>query len=154
MYVALIGILSNFVALFIPRSKLKEDKFPFKSFKWEKNGRIYDKLKIRFWKNKVPDMSKILKFIPAKEVKSSFGSREIKALIKETCIAELVHVALAILSSAVLFICPSAGGIVIFIGCIIVNLPFILIQRYNRPQYSVLCSRLQKRESLKESVNK
>ena len=42
VYVAIIGALSNIAAVFIDRSRIKEEKFPFRPFRWEKNGRIYD----------------------------------------------------------------------------------------------------------------
>ena len=61
VYVAIIGALSNIAAIFIDRSRIKEEKFPFRPFRWEKNGRIYDRINIRKWKNRVPDMSRILR---------------------------------------------------------------------------------------------
>ncbi len=146
LYVAVIGLLSNIVALFIKREKLKTDKFPFKLYKWEKGGRIYNKINIRKWKGKVPDMSKILKFMLPKKVVSGTSSRDIGRLIKETCVAELIHCVLIIMSLGVLFICPGKGGVFLFFVCLLVNLPFILIQRYNRPQYESVEKKLKARE--------
>lgn len=146
LYVAIIGALSNVVAIFIKREKLKEDRFPFKLYKWEKNGKAYDKIAIRKWKGKLPDMSKILKFLMPKKVSSGTNSSTLMALIKETCVAEIVHVSLTILSCAVFFICPGLDALVLYPLCFIGNLPFILIQRYNRPQYITAYSRLQRRE--------
>lgn len=145
-YVAAIGILSNVVAIFIPRDRLREDKFPFKPFRWEREGRIYDRLAIRKWKSKVPDMSKILKFLLPKKVQKGVSSEDLCALIKETVVAEIVHVALSFLSLAVLFICPTVWGVVLFFLCLLFNLPFIVIQRYNRPQYITAAKRLRQRE--------
>lgn len=146
VYVAVIGALSNVFAIFINRDKIDENKRPFKLFKWEKNGKIYDKIGIRKWKGKVPDMSKILRFLMPKKVTSGTTSKDIHALIKETCVAECVHVALIILSLAVLFICPGKTGAILYILCFLGNLPFILIQRYNRPQYIIAEERLSRRE--------
>jgi len=146
LYVAVIGALSNVAALFIKRDKLNEHKAPLKPFKWENNGKVYDRLAVRKWKSKVPDMSKILKFLLPKQIKPGTTSNDIKALIKETCVAEIVHEALILLSSAVIFICPGLEGILLFLLCIAGNLPFIIIQRYNRPQYIKAERRLQHRE--------
>ncbi len=146
VYVAIIGALSNVFAIFINRDKLDENKRPFKSRKWEKNGKVYDKLAIRKWKSKVPDMSKILPFLRPKKVVSGTTAKDIRELIKETCVAELVHTALILLSLGVLFICPGKLGVILYIFCFIGNLPFILIQRYNRPQYIIAEERLSRRE--------
>ncbi len=146
VYVAVIGALSNVFAIFIKRDKIDENKHPFKSYKWEKNGKIYDKIAIRKWKSKVPDMSRYLRFLMPKKVVSGTTSKDIKALIKETCIAEMVHIALIVLSLAVLFICPGRAGVILYILCFAGNLPFILIQRYNRPQYILAEERLTRRE--------
>lgn len=146
IYVAVIGVLSNVFAIFINREKLDESKSPFKSKKWEKNGRVYDKLKIRKWKGKLPDVSKILPFLRTKKVESGTTSKDLRALIKETCVAEIVHTVLMILSIGVVFICPGKLGVILYIFCFIGNLPFILIQRYNRPQYIIAEERLTRRE--------
>ncbi len=146
LYVAVIGALSNVFAIFIKREKLNEHKAPLKPFKWEKNGKVYDRLAIRKWKGRVPDMSKILKFLLPKQIRSGVTSKDLKALIKETCVAELVHEALILLSAAVLFICPGVQGVLLFVLCIAGNLPFIIIQRYNRPQYIKAERRLRNRE--------
>ncbi len=150
VYVAVIGALSNVLAIFIRRDRLKEDKFPFKTYKWEKNGKVYDHIKIRRWKNKVPDMSRILKFMIPKKVMPGVTGKEIRVLIKETCVAEIVHSILIVLSLAVLFICPGSDGVVLFLICLLLNLPFIFIQRYNRPQYITAAKRLDEREERRQ----
>ena len=146
IYVAVIGALSNVFAIFINRDKLNENKRPFKSHKWERNGKVYDKLAIRKWKGKVPDASKCLPFLRPKKVESNTTSADLRALIKETCVAEIVHIALIILSLGVLFICPGKLGVMLYIFCFLGNLPFIMIQRYNRPQYIIAEERLMRRE--------
>ncbi len=146
IYVAVIGALSNLFAIFIKRDGIDEKKPPFKPFKWEKNGKVYDKISIRKWKSKVPDMSRFLKFLLPKRVVSGTTSSDLRALIKETCVAEIVHTALMILSLAVFFICPGVEGWVLYGLCFFGNLPFIFIQRYNRPQYIIAEERLARRE--------
>lgn len=146
LYVALIGALSNFVAILIKRERINENRFPFKLHKWERNGKIYDKIAIRKWKGKLPDMSRFFKFLMPKKVISGTTSSDIRALIKETCVAEIIHIALIILSLAVLLICPGGQGVLLYALCVLGNFPFILIQRYNRPQYIIAEKRLSRRE--------
>lgn len=146
LYVATIGLFSNVVALFIRRDKLKEDAFPFKPYKWERKGKVYDRLHIRKWKNKVPDVSRYFKLLLPKKVVSGTKTEDLMRLVKETCVAELVHWGLILFSLAVLLIAPGKEGVLLFCLCVIGNLPFIMIQRYNRPQYLLAVERLTRRE--------
>lgn len=146
LYVALIGLFSNIAALFIKRDKLKENAFPFKLYKWERKGRVYDRIAIRKWKSKVPDASRVFKLLLPKKVLPGTRSDDLKRLVKETCVAELVHWGLILCSLAVLFIAPGWEGVLLYSLCVIGNLPFICIQRYNRPQYLLAAERLVRRE--------
>ena len=49
-------------------------------------------------------------------------------MVRETCIAELIHVLLSICGLFGIYIMPGVWGVLFY------NLPFILIQRYNRPR--------------------
>lgn len=59
-YLIITGIVAFFVGRLLPKMWFRPDLFPYRSYKFEKDGQIYDKLKIRKWQNKVPDMSRIL----------------------------------------------------------------------------------------------
>ncbi len=61
--VGTMGILAFFIGEKLPREKFDPEKFPFKCAKWEKEGKIYDNLGLRYWKTHVPDMSK---YFPAR----------------------------------------------------------------------------------------
>ena len=56
VWVASLGIVSNFLAPFLPRS-FRMDRFPFRLYSFERGGRLYDRIAIRRWKKLVPDMS-------------------------------------------------------------------------------------------------
>ena len=143
IYIAAIGILSNPIAHLLPRTWFHADRFPYRSFGWEQNGKVYEKLRIRAWKDRVPDMSKLLPFMVRKEVASRPTAESIARLVQETCVAESVHWVLMVLSLAVLKIWKGAGGCICYLLCILGNLPFIIIQRYNRPRLMRTRSRLQ-----------
>ncbi len=147
LYVAAIGIVSNPIAALLPRAWFHPDKFPFGSFRWERNGEIYEKLQIRRWKNRLPDMSKILKHMLRKEISSKPTAQGIEALARETCVSEAVHWVLMVLSLWVLRIWRGAGGWIVYGLCVLGNLPFVLIQRYNRPRLLLVQSRLRKQSN-------
>lgn len=67
IYLAIIGTITFYVGRILPKSWFNFSSFPYRSFDWENGGKIYDKIKIKKWQNKLPDMSKIFKkLMPAK----------------------------------------------------------------------------------------
>ena len=134
LYLAALGILSHFAGNAMPRRWFDPEKSPWRSFSWEKNGKIYRKLKIHKWKDKLPDASKCCNDMVRKEVSQQPTAEELDLLARETCVAELIHFLLMFCSIPVVFICPNAWGWVIFAVYSLSNLPFMMIQRYNRPR--------------------
>lgn len=146
-YIGLTGLASFFIGAALPRKWFHDDKPPFKTYKWEKDGKIYEKLNIRKWKGEIIDMSKFMKNILPKKVPLSATAKDVQILIAETCVAEAVHWCLCIISAGNIWIWKkSIEGVIIFILCIIGNMPFILVQRYNRPHLRELKEKLLKRK--------
>ena len=152
LYAAVIGILSFFLGRVLPKQWFQPDRFPYRIYAWEQNGNFYNRVfHIRKWQSRVPDMSKILPgLIPAKKVTLDFEDR-LPQMITETCIAEGIHWLLCIFSLPLLWLWPGIGGALFAILYILLgNLPFILIQRYNRPRFSAIAQRLARKENGKE----
>ena len=59
-------------------------------------------------------------------------------MLRETCVAELTHWLLCVAGLHCLTLWPSVGGLAVVCLNILGNLPFILIQRYNRPRLARL----------------
>ena len=90
-YLILISILSFPLGRVLPKRWFRWNRFPFRSFSFERDGRIYEKLQIRKWKTKVPDMSRILPFLmPAKAFSADY-EKKLPRMIEETCVAEWIH---------------------------------------------------------------
>ena len=154
IYLAIIGTITFFVGRILPKSWFNYDCFPYKCFEWEDGGKIYDKIKIKKWQNKLPDMSKIFKkLMPAKKIVSIKHER-IELMIKETCIAEVAHLALMIMGFGCASIWEGKGGVVISIVYFIVNIPFVLIQRYNRPRLRRILRQPQEDGNKKAALSK
>lgn len=148
VYVAVCGFVAYLIGEAMPRKWFNERKFPYSEFEWEKNSEIYKTLKVKKWKNKMIDMSKIFTGMIPKAIKLGANSRDLRVLIKETCVAEFVHWVLCIISGGVYWIWESSAGVVVWFLCIVGNLPFIIIQRYNRPHLMSLMKRMEKKEAL------
>lgn len=135
LYISVLGLASFFLGRVVPAAWFREDRFPYQSWAWEQEGNFYLHFGIRKWQAKVPDMSKILpKLIPAKKVGANFDA-ELPRMITETCIAEWIHVLLCPLALPCLWLWPGRGGVIFVTVYILVNIPFIMIQRYNRPRF-------------------
>ncbi len=151
-YVVIWGMLSHFIGEALPRKWFKYDRFPFTPRKWEKNGTVYERIRIQDWKDHMPDMSRIMKNMVPKRVGFCPTSEQVRTLVVETCVAEVTHTALCLIAPGVWFFWKNGTGI--FLSCMVVlgNLPFILIQRYNRPALVALAQRLEAREERKRNA--
>ena len=87
--------------------------------------------------------------MPAKSLSGDYG-QNLPVMIQETCVAEAVHITVSVAGLRCLWMWPGVGGVIVTaIHIILLNLPFILIQRYNRPRLIRLQKKLEKKE-LKE----
>lgn len=149
-YLAATGIVSFIVGRILPKKWFHHDKFPYMLYQFEHEGRLYEKLRIRSWHRKLPDMSRILpKLMPAKRITFNETHR-LPEMIRETCVAELIHGLLCFAGLHCVSIWQGAGGTLLAMLNILGNLPFILIQRYNRPRLVRLMSNAEKRRRLCE----
>lgn len=138
IYLALTSLVVFFIGRFYPRNQINENAFPFRSFKFEKDGKVYEKIKIRKWKTVWPDASTVLhrflpKHYPKKRLENN-DSKKIPLLIKESCVAEATHSIVAIIGFGCIAICRKRSGVILSIINFIINIPPIIIQRYNRPR--------------------
>ena len=143
--VGTMGVPAFFLGEKLPRSWFKYDRFPFKSFAWEKDGKIYEKIGIQKWKNRTPDMSKYLRKAFAKQGNFLRDPDHLRKLVAETCSAEFVH-AMLILFSPVFLILMDECGLLSMVLYIIGNLVSLVIQRYNRPRVLMIIQRIEKRK--------
>lgn len=145
LYIAGLGILSHFVGQVLPRGRFDAQKFPYRSADWEKNGKVYEKLGIKHWKDYLPDMSKIMPDMVKKKM-SAAKEQGTDVLIAETCVAECVHWALIVLSLGIFLFWHSGWAVVFWLVYnLFGNVPFIIIQRYNRPRLVLLEQRRKRR---------
>lgn len=150
IYIAVLGILSFIIGRLLPKVWFHADKFPYKTAAGEQ--KIYQALRVKSWQSKVPDMSRLFRHImPAKKMTAETVA-DIPRMLEETCVAELTHTLLSILGLAMLWLWPGWGGIIVTIMYILLgNVPFIIIQRYNRPRLQRLYA-MQQRKRERSSV--
>lgn len=143
--VGTLGVPAFFLGEKLPRKWFHPDRFPFRSFVWEKDGKIYEKIGIQWWKNRTPDMSKYIRRAFPKQGNLLRDPDHLRKLVVETCSAEFVHWVL-ILLSPLFAILMDELGVLAMILYIIGNLVSLVIQRYNRPRIMKIIQRIEKRK--------
>ncbi len=134
LYLALVGVAFRHIGNALPRNRFHAERFPFRAYRWENGGACYLRLGIRWWKDKLPDMSRVCRDMYPKVVDRAPNADNFVRLIQESCVAECIHLALIVFSLPVLRIWPGRPGQIIYALYALGNLPFIMIQRYNRPR--------------------
>ncbi len=149
IYMAALGILCFPAGRLLAKISFRADEKPLSPFEFEKNGKFYETLKIKSWQNKIPDVSRMFsKIVPRKSLETApITAERLGVMINETCVAEITHVILSILGIALIFLWPGVWGIILFLVYVLLgNLPFIMIQRYNRPRLCKLRRALEAKE--------
>lgn len=148
LYLAATGFALFLVGRIVPKNHFQAERFPFRLFRFENEGRIYDALRIRKWKDRFPDMSVLLPaLMPSKKLPKILTSAQIVSMIQETCIAERIHELLCIAGFGCVFLWKGFGGWLVSLLYAVGNLPYIIIQRYNRPKFIRLLKKLQVKEA-------
>ena len=140
--VVAVGLPAHFLGELLPRNKFDPTAFPYGPYRWENGGKFYLKLGIQRWKDVLPDKSRFAKGTYRKSVGTLRSSAHMLRLAQETCVAELVHWALLVISPVMLW---TMSGVASIVGTLLYglsNIPFIMIQRYNRPRLMTLYERL------------
>lgn len=140
---AILGAISFVMGEAIPRENIDHRTFPYRSYRWEQEGKFYLRFRIDRWKDKVPDMSRyVSKTVRKRMPLNRMGSEMTLQLVRETCVAELVHWILVVISPVFLLLMPTLGwGVAATVLGVLGNLPFIMIQRYNRPRMARVLER-------------
>jgi glycosyl-4,4'-diaponeurosporenoate acyltransferase len=135
----IIHVAVSYICFKIPLSFFSKDIKWFRIRKWELKGKIYQRIfNIKRWKGIIPDGGGLFnKGFPKKSLKSSHFEY-LKIFLYETKRAELTHW-LIILPVPIFFIWNLWWiGIIMIIYAMIVNIPCILLQRYNRARIEYL----------------
>lgn len=146
-YLAILGISAFLLGRILPQKWFHYDRFPWRTWKREREGAIYRKIRIHKWKEKFPDMSRIFPGImPSKKVPHNFDLAQIEHMVTETCIAEGIHGFLCFAGLGCLFLWKGTGGICAAVLYALGNIPYCLIQRYNRPKLMKILKSLKEKD--------
>lgn len=144
-YLLALSLLAHPVGQALPRRWFSGDRWPWASAPFEKEGRFWRKLGVHRWKDKVPDMSRLLGDMVKKQLAPD-GKTDYALLVQETCVAECVHWALTLLSAGIFFLWRSGWAALLWLVYnVLGNVSFIVIQRYNRPRLQKLAEKTRRK---------
>ena len=146
-YFIVIGIALFAVGRLLPKRWFDHTLFPYRAYAFERDGKLYEAIAIGKWQARVPDMSRILPNVMPQKRMTATDADTLLIMIRETCVAELTHVILSVLGLGVLYIMPGVGGAALYGAYFLLgNLPYIHIQRYNRPRLVRIYEKRRKKE--------
>ena len=131
MIVAAWHIVVFIACVKLPPSTFDASKSRYQPLSWEKGGRWYkDKLKINLWKDHLPQH--IGKGGFSKEHFTDVSLEYLDQFILETCRGEWMHLSNCLCAVVIFLINPLLQGLLFAFVILLGNLPFAVIQRYNR----------------------
>ena len=132
------------LCLKVPDRYLTPDSFLFRMRRWERDGEVYNRiLRVSRWKKFLPDGAAATKNGYRKKNMTDFSRENLDRFVIESCRAELSHM-LAVLPFWVFgFFAPSYVIPIMFVYALAVNLPCVLVQRYNRPRALKLMKKIE-----------
>jgi len=151
-----ISFASGFLCHFIPFSFYNIKNPIFKKRFWELEGKLYEKVfLVKYWKDIVPEAGELIKIHPfdKKKLKSKEKSY-IERFIIETCRAELVHILIFLSTPFAFLFNPPIGDYLMAAYGILANIPFIIIQRYNRIRFVKVLKKIEKKEEMYKRIQK
>jgi glycosyl-4,4'-diaponeurosporenoate acyltransferase len=113
-------------------SRLARDSWLTRPRPWERDGRAYEQVAIRRWKDRLPEAGALFPGGVSKRRLPAGGRAALHTFVPETRRAEYAHWWCFALSPLFALWNPPAVAVVMVVYGAAVNAPFIAIQRYNR----------------------
>jgi len=134
----------GFISSRLPVSWFDPDQLLYRVRRWEKGGKIYQRLcRVRAWKALVPAGSALYPGAFSIQRLPDTSAAYLSRWVQESCRAELCHW-LMILPGFLFFFWNSAWFAWLMLAyAVLNNLPLIALQRFNRPRVRRLLRRLE-----------
>lgn len=123
---------TGYAAHRLSAGQLAHDSWLTRARAWEREGRAYERIRIRRWKDRLPEAGALFRGGISKRALPAGGRGAIEQFVPETRRAEYAHW-WCIAASPVFVVWNPLWVVPVMVGyAVAVNLPFVLIQRYNR----------------------
>ena len=136
LFVFLISsIIVTLISTKLPDRYYNYRNWIYKERKLEKNVEFYQQMfKVKRWKKHMPEIADFINSVFSKKSIKEFDNAYIEKYLLESCRAEFAHWCIIFSSVMFLFYAGTAAFIYMFLISVLIDVPFIIIQRYNRPR--------------------
>ncbi len=140
----ILQVAAALICLNMPDRCFMPSRFPFMPLRFERNGRVYDRIfRVSRWKHLLPDGGMVWKRRGYQKKRlTDFSEANLNRFLVESARGEMTHW-LAILPFWVFwFFTPPMVPWIMLGYALLVNLPCIIAQRYNRPRVLLLIQKM------------
>jgi glycosyl-4,4'-diaponeurosporenoate acyltransferase len=142
------SLIITYLSNRMPDSFYSRDSWLLRQREWEKRGEFYQRIfRVKVWKKLLPELGDIVKSVfPKKRIKE-YTREYLQKYIFESCKSEVTHWSIIFSTLSFFLWSEFEPAMMIVILAIILNLPYIIIQRYNRPRIMVMVENIEGRQS-------
>jgi glycosyl-4,4'-diaponeurosporenoate acyltransferase len=133
---------AGLVAHRMPVSRLGHDKWWFHLRPAERSGRLYERLRIKRWKDALPEAGALFRGGFSKRRVTRHDREYLERFVIETRRAELAHWPILAIGPTFFLWMPWWLALAMLGYAVIANVPCILVQRYNRARLERMLGRL------------
>ena len=146
--ICFIHLFGSWICLKIPRGWFKINDWLFRNYWWEEKGKFYRLIKVKKWKEFLPDGAKLFKAGFQKKRLQEMKEDYYHEFLLETKRAEFTHFVTLIPLFFFFIWNPIEAYLLIILYGLIANGPCIIVQRYNRIRLSKVVRKInQKKKS-------
>ena len=135
------SVVVGYLASRIPADRLAHDGFLTRLRPWERDGRIYERLAIRSWKDRLPEAGGTFGDGMTKSRLPGRSTDNLHRFMAEARRAELVHWAIPLLLPVLALWNPPGPLAAMVVFAVVANTPCLIIQRYNRARIGRILAR-------------
>ena len=146
LFLILVDMIVAWIVQCLPQKWINPNAWCFKVFKFER--RFYESIKIRKWKDKIPELGGVFKKF-SKQHLASNTPEYVHHFIVETIYGEMSHTWSIVFGLLVFLVFPQHilnFALPMFLINLILNLLPAMIQRYTRPKLCKMYARLLEKE--------
>lgn len=125
----------------LPAARLGADRWLWRPRRAERGGRLYERLRIRAWKDRLPEAGALFAGGTSKRHLPDRRDEGLERYAVETRRAELGHWLALVAAPMAVAWNPPVGAVAMMAYGVLVNAPFIAIQRYNRQRIQRILAR-------------
>ncbi len=109
--------------------------------RFERHGSVYRRLRVHRWKDALPEAGSFFSGGFSKRTLQHRDPEYLRRFLSETCRAELSHWIAVVIGLNFFIWNPWYVGLIMLVYGLATNLPFILVQRYNRLRLRAVLAR-------------